>query len=364
MTLKNLLINKNALRRITRIYLPVILGFYLLLTALGFYTDRAPETLNLAQDFTGRKPVVYSPAYNVEFFGLEKLHPFDSTKYRHIIEGLEAAGALKDSDIIAAAPPDAGLLHLAESDEYLASLQHSWTMARVMELPFLRIFPDRLTRNLLLAPMLYQTGGSLLAAKAALKFGWAVNLGGGFHHASFDGGQGFCPLADISLIVKYLRREKLAQKIMIIDLDAHQGNGHETDFRGDEDVYILDAYNGEVYPHDEEAKKAIRIKLELPAFTNDASYFPPLHNALQRAFQEFKPDLVIYNAGTDLLTGDPLGALDISADGVVKRDEMVTEAAREAKVPLVMLLSGGYQKSNAAVITRSLLNLRAKFSAF
>ena len=129
-------------------------------------------------------------------------------------------------------------------------------------------------------------------------------------------------------------------------------------------VYILDMFNVHIYPHDEEAKKAIRIKLDLPAFTNDASYFPPLYNALHRAFQEFKPDLVIYNAGTDLLTGDPLGALDISADGIVKRDEMVSAAARQAQVPLVMLLSGGYQKSNAAVITRSLLNLRDKFKVF
>lgn len=355
------IINKHALRRITHFYAPLAMGLYALLSVLGYVTDSPVKTLNLAADFKGKKPVVYSEAYNVEFFGLEKLHPFDSTKYRHIAEGLAAARAATAGEMIEGAEPDAELLQLAESPAYLAGLQSSWTMARIMELPFLRFFPDHLTRNLVLRPMLYQMGGSLLAAKAALKTGWAVNLGGGFHHASYNDGQGFCPLADISLIVKELRREKQARKIMIIDLDAHQGNGYETDFKGDNDVYILDAYNEDVYPHDEAAKAAIALQIALPAFTGDAVYFRALKAALPKAFAAFKPDLVIYNAGTDLLSGDPLGALDISPEGVLRRDEMVTAAARDYKVPLVMLLSGGYQKSNAGIITRSLLNLDAKF---
>jgi len=361
MSWRDKIMSKGAWRRITRIYAPFALGVYALLTVLGILTDRPIQTLNLQADFKGKKPVVYSEAYNIEFFGLEKLHPFDSTKYRHIAEGLQAAKTLSAAEMIEGAEPDEALLQLAESPEYLESLQSSWTLARIMELPFLRLFPSHLTRNLVLRPMLYQMGGSLLAAEAALKSGWAVNLGGGFHHASYNDGQGFCPLADISLIVKELRREKKLQKVMIIDLDAHQGNGHETDFTGDKDVYILDAYNGEIYPHDEVAKQAIALKMELPAFTGDAVYFRELSKALPQAFRDFKPELVIYNAGTDLLSGDPLGALDISPEGIIRRDEMVTAVAAAHKVPLVMLLSGGYQKSNAGIITRSLLNLDGKF---
>ena len=361
---RDVLLNRKALRRITRIYVPLVVGVWLLLEVLGFVTGSALPRLNLAQDFVHLGPMVYSDRYNIEFFGLEKLHPFDSAKYRRILDVMVAEKAVTREQLITAAPPDDALLRLAESDEYLNSLQSSWTVAGIMELPFLRFFPARLTRHLVLDPMLYQTGGSVLAAKAALVRGAAVNLGGGFHHASYNKGMGICPYADISLVIKYLRQQKLAQKFMIIDLDAHQGNGHETDFGDDADIYILDAYNGEVFPHDEAAKRGIDGKVELPAFSGDAEYFPPVRVALDKAFKTFKPDLVIYNAGTDILTGDPLGALDISAPGIVKRDEMVFQKATDAKTPIVMLLSGGYQKSNAGVIAASLLNLRRKLGLF
>ena len=365
MKFSEFIINKAALRRITRIYIPFFLAIYLLLQGAVLATNRPPAPpLQLAQDFAGKVPLVYNENYNIEFFGLEKLHPFDSVKYREILDILLNKKAVDRSKLIDAAPPDDALLHLAHSDDYLKSLQSSWTLARIAELPFLRFFPSHLSQNVLLEPMLYQMGGSLLAAEAALKFGWAINLGGGFHHASYSNGEGFCALADISLIVKYLRREKQAQKIMIIDLDAHQGNGYETDFISDADVYILDVYNKDVFPHDEYAKKGIDLKVELDAFAADAEYFPKIEKAMDKAFSEFKPDLIIYNAGTDLMTGDRIGALDISPAGIVKRDEMVFQRALGKKVPIVMLLSGGYQHTNAAVIADSLLNLQKKFKLF
>jgi histone deacetylase 11 len=362
MEISKYIFNKNAGRRITHIYIPAILAVYLLLLIAAFMTDRPPSPpLDLAQDFQGKTPIVYNDNYNIEFFGLEKLHPFDSAKYQKILAVLLAKTGLKRDQLIQAAIPGSDLLHLAHSQEYLDSLQNSWTLARITELGFLRFFPSHLSRNLVLEPLLYQMGGSLLAAKAALKSGWAVNLGGGFHHASYSKGEGFCPLADISLIVKYLRTEHLAQKVMIIDLDAHQGNGYETDFHGDKDVYILDAYNKEIYPKDLHAKESIRDKVELDALTMDQVYLPAVKKALDKAFSEFKPDLVIYNAGTDILTGDPLGSLDISPKGVMERDEMVFQRALDQKYPIVMLLSGGYQRTNAKVIADSLLNLRQKF---
>ncbi|TAL27560.1 MAG: histone deacetylase [Alphaproteobacteria bacterium] len=364
MNLKNFIFNKAALRRITRIYIPCFVAIWLLLTGAAFMTEKSMSPLQLPQDFTGRLPIVYSDNYNIKFFGFEKLHPFDSVKYGEILDNLLAHQALKRNQLIEAAPPDDALMHLAHSDAYLQSLQSPWVLARIAELPFLRFFPARLARNVLLVPMMYQMGGSLLAAQAAMKTGWAVNLGGGFHHASYANGSGFCALADISLIVKYLRQEKQAQKFMIIDLDAHQGNGHETDFKGDDDVYIIDAYNKEIFPHDTAAKDGIDLKIELESFTSDTEYLDRLQKALDKAFVEFKPDLIIYNAGTDLLKGDPLGALDITPEGVIKRDEMVFGYALDRKVPIVMLLSGGYQRSTVQVISDSILNLKKKFKLF
>lgn len=358
------IVNKSALKRIFFIYLPVLLAGYVALVVAGITTTRHPPPLDLSQSFKGKMPIVYSDDYNITFYGLEKLHRFDSAKYGKIVAALEAAGAVDRQKLIAAAPPSRELLELAHGRDYLDSLESPFTLAKILELPPVRLLPSRLAHNVILEPMLYQAGGSLLAARVALQKGWAINLGGGFHHASRDNGEGFCPIADISLVIKYLRREKLAQKFMIVDLDAHQGNGHETDFGDDADVYILDIYNKDVFPHDEAAKQGIDMQVELDSFTGDAEYLAKTGKALDAALDAFKPDMIIYNAGTDILAGDPLGGLDVSAKAVSKRDEMVFRRARRDGIPIVMLLSGGYQQTNAATIADSLLNLRAQMGLF
>lgn len=362
---KDRLYNKNVRKRFLYIYAPVALALFITLNVAGLLSDNSDgKVLDTAQSFADNVPVVYSPKYNIGFWGLEDLHPFDTKKYMRIHDTLQAQHPVAVKKFIAAYKPSAELIGLAHGAEYFASLQSSWVLARITELGLLRFFPDRLARNLILEPMLYHMGGSLLAALAALEHGWAINLGGGFHHASHDDGGGFCALADISLIVKYLKREKKISKAMIIDLDAHQGNGHGRDFTGDKDVYIVDFYNADVYPRDEDAKRGIDLGFEMRAFSGGKIFFDALETALPQAFKNFDPDIVIYIAGTDGLEGDPLGALSISEDGIVKRDEMVFQIAREHKKPVVMLLGGGYQKSNARVIARSILNLRQKFGLF
>jgi len=360
---KDRLYNKNVRKRALYIYLPILLVL-LGNVAVAMFVVPEDNFLNPAQSFHENIPVVYSPHYNMSFRGLEELHPFDSKKYGRIYAALNQEKPEAARHFITAAKPDAVMLNLAHTPEYLESLQYARTIARITELGFLRVLPDKLAHNLVLEPMLYQTGGSLTAALAALEHGWAINLGGGFHHASAGNGEGFCPLADIGLVIKFLRRDGKIKKAMIIDLDAHQGNGHETDFTGDEDVYILDIYNADIYPHDTKAKQGIDQKIELRAFSGDKLYFSLLDKALPQAFAAFQPDIVIYIAGTDILEGDRLGALSISAEGIIKRDEQVFQQAFDHDVPVVMLLGGGYQKSNAPIIAQSILNLDQKFGLF
>lgn len=359
------LINKKALKRIFYIYAPFALIVYGVLWITGLMaTPMDMRKLDPVADFSNNTPIVYSDYYNIEFFGLEKYHPFDSVKYRHVYEALlQKFPDLQRTHIPASVitPP---YLALAHSPDYLASLESSWTLAKITELGFLRFFPSNLAHNLVLEPMMYQMGGSLLAGVAALQHGWAINLGGGFHHASYDNGEGFCPLADISLVVKYLRAEHKIKRAMIIDLDAHQGNGHGTDFGDDPDTFILDAYNDEIYPHDEQAKRGIDAAIPLAAFTSDTEFFAKIEPKISSAIDDFKPDIIIYVAGTDILDGDPLGALSISRAGIIKRDEMVFRAALERKIPVVMLFGGGYQKSNAEIIAASIENLAQKFYLF
>lgn len=187
---------------------------------------------------------------------------------------------------------------------------------------------------------------------------------GGFHHASAGSGGGFCPLADLTLSIRMLQRDypDRVKNVMLIDLDAHQGNGHERDFLKDDSVFIVDFYNSQIYPGDEFAKKGISMNVPLKrSMHNDTKYLPLLKQKLEESFDRFKPDIIYYNAGTDCMEGDPLGDMDLTPDGIVQRDEIVFDAAFSRKLPIVMVLSGGYQKSNAFVIALSIANLKKKF---
>ena len=143
----------------------------------------------------------------------------------------------------------------------------------------------------------------------ALEKGWAINLSGGYHHASAKKGGGFCIYADITLCIRHLQKSvpSRVKKAMIIDLDAHQGNGHETDFLGDENISIIDVYNHNIYPGDYAAAKAIKRDVELSSHDNDEAFLKKLRENIPAEIESFKPDFILYNAGTDCLVGDPLG---------------------------------------------------------
>ncbi|CAN0882043.1 Histone deacetylase 2 [Linum grandiflorum] len=221
----------------------------------------------------------------------------------------------------------------------------------IVEVPPVAIFPNCLVQKKVLYPFRKQL---------AKERGCAINVGGGFHHCSSEKGGGFCVYADISLCIHYAFARLDISRVMIIDLDAHQGNGHEMDFSTDKRVYILDMYNPGIYPLDYEARRFIDQKVEVVSGTTTAEYLSKLDDALKVAGRMFDPELVIYNAGTDILDGDLLGRLKVSPVGISNRDEKVFRFARERDVPLVMLTSGGYMKSSARVIADSIGNLSKK----
>uniref|UniRef100_A0A182PSH1 Histone deacetylase 11 n=1 Tax=Anopheles epiroticus TaxID=199890 RepID=A0A182PSH1_9DIPT len=312
-----------------------------------------------------RVPIVYRDEYGVRFLGLQKLHPFDAAKGGNIYRLLRTNGVIKsDEDVYAPNEITLEELLVVHTKRYIDSLkQWSLNVAKIAEIPPLLFVPNCFVQRSYLRPMRYQTGGSILAARAALEsgLGWAINLGGGFHHCSADRGGGFCPYADITLTVKMLLSSgKGIERILIVDLDAHQGNGYARDLMEDRRVFIMDMYNYRIYPRDQTAKLAIRRAVELKPHTDDEEYLRKLKNCLHQSIAEFEPNFIIYNAGTDILKGDPLGLLDITPEGVIERDEFVFRSALERSIPLVMLLSGGYLRSSARVIANSIVNLRAK----
>uniref|UniRef100_A0A671TER1 Histone deacetylase 11-like n=1 Tax=Sinocyclocheilus anshuiensis TaxID=1608454 RepID=A0A671TER1_9TELE len=282
-------------------------------------------------------PIVYSPEYNITFLGLEKLHPFDAGKWGKVIRFLKEEQFITDEIIVLAREASEADLLVVHTTRYLNRLK--------VEMQCL-LWP---------CPVLSLL---FLAGKLAMDRGWAINVGGGFHHCSSDKGGGFCAYADITLAIKFLfERVEGVARATIIDLDAHQGNGHERDFLEDGRVYIMDVYNRHIYPGDGYAKRAIKRKVELEWGTEDMEYLQKVELHSEGALNEIRPDIIIYNAGTDILDGDPLGGLAISPQGIIKRDEIIFRAARRRGIPILMVTSGGYQKKTARIIADSILNL-------
>ncbi|KAM7423300.1 hypothetical protein PAMA_011044 [Pampus argenteus] len=304
-------------------------------------------------------PIVYHPDYNITFMGLEKLHPFDAGKWGKVIRFLKEEQFITDSNIVEAREATEEDLLVVHTKRYLNRLKWSLVVATITEIPPLVFLPNFLVQRKVLRPLRTQTGGTIMAGKLAVDRGWAINIGGGFHHCSSDRGGGFCAYADITLTIKFLfERVEGISRATIIDLDAHQGNGHERDFLDDGRVFIMDMYNRYIYPGDGYAKKAIKKKVELDWGTEDSEYLQKVELHSEGALNEVRPDIIVYNAGTDILDGDPLGGLCISPQGIVKRDEIVFRAARRRGVPILMVTSGGYQKKTARIIADSILNLQ------
>ncbi|RKY47379.1 MAG: histone deacetylase [Candidatus Neomarinimicrobiota bacterium] len=304
-------------------------------------------------------PIIYSPKYNIILFGIQKLHPFDTEKYKKVYKCLRHNVGIKKDQFYTPEKVSDEDLKLVHTDRYLKSLNNSKVIAQIAEVPILKFIPNILLRKRLLIPMKYGTGGTILGTELALKYGWAINLSGGYHHAKSNSGGGFSFYADIPIAIYKLWQKDPTLKVMIIDLDAHQGNGYESVLKNDDRIVIVDVYNCQIYPRDYEAKQYITYDFPIVSYTKDDEYLSII-DSIRKIISIEKPNLIIYNAGTDIDENDPLGRLKISEEGTIKRDEIVFESAKENNVPILMLLSGGYSKQSAIIISKSIENILTK----
>ena len=317
--------------------------------------------------------VVYHPRYNIDLLGLERLHPFDSRKYGRAWAVLrkELGAELSKYHTSVDRPVSDQELLSVHSQEYLASLKNSRTIAMTLEMPMFQICPAWLLRWRVLQPMRWATRGSVLAARAALETGLAVNLSGGYHHAKPASGEGFCVFSDAALIVRQLLAEGLMQKterVAYIDLDAHQGNGVCHQFRSETNIFIFDMYNRDIYPRDDfEARE--RIDCNLPVSFNciGSEYLRLLKSSLPPFLDSLSKSgtikLGIYNAGTDVFAGDKLGGLCLSEGDVLARDLFVMRELWERRIPAVILLSGGYSGQSFRLVASTVLELIKRHSS-
>tara|TARA_B100001093_G_scaffold202749_1_gene194735 strand:+ start:1347 stop:2240 length:894 start_codon:yes stop_codon:yes gene_type:complete len=187
---------------------------------------------------------------------------------------------------------------------------------------------------------LVATGGTVLAAKLSINNGLACNTAGGSHHANFDGGAGYCVFNDVAVATQYLLDRELAKRILIIDLDVHQGNGNSDIFKNDKNVFTFSMHSKSNYP----AKKSISdLDVELEDNIEDLEYIKLLKIYLSQLNKE-NFDFVFYIAGVDIHFNDRLGKLKVSDEGIRSRDEIVIENFFSKNIPLCGVLGGGYNK--------------------
>jgi acetoin utilization deacetylase AcuC-like enzyme len=175
----------------------------------------------------------------------------------------------------------------------------------------------------------------------ALEEGVAVNVGGGFHHAYPDHGEGFCVLNDFAVAIRSLQKNKIVERAMTVDCDVHQGNGTAAIFGGDHTVFTLSIHQENNYPY---PKPPSSLDINLDDGVGDEEYLRELAKGLDGALAEFNPDLIFYMAGADPYRDDQLGGLRLSLEGLQRRDRLVFEKARAKNIPVAVTLAGGYAR--------------------
>ncbi len=184
--------------------------------------------------------------------------------------------------------------------------------------------------------------GTIECVKFSIKNGISMNIAGGTHHAFKDRGEAFCMLNDQAIAANYLLNNNLANRIMIVDLDVHQGNGTASIFKGNKNVFTLSFHGEKNYPFKKEQSD---LDIGFPDNTNDKFYLNKLQDVLPKVINEFEPDFLFYLSGVDVLESDKLGRLALTISGCKRRDKFVLELCRKNKLPVQISMGGGYSVS-------------------
>jgi acetoin utilization deacetylase AcuC-like enzyme len=313
--------------------------------------------------------LVYSDAYYLPIGN----HVFPAEKYRRIHDRLISTAVADRSDFIEPQPATDQDILLVHKPEYVEKLRKGTLSPREemeMEIPFSRELADAFW---------LAAGGSILAARQSLADGVCISIGGGFHHAFPDHGEGFCMIHDVAVAIRRLQREDKIHTAMTVDCDVHQGNGTAAIFAGTRtasallpsssvstvqppanaprgkirgahagDVFTISLHQHNNYPL---WKPPSSIDVDLPDGTNDEDYLAWLDNALSSGLRQFEPDLLCYIAGADPYREDQLGGLSLTIEGLKRRDELVFRVARARGIPTMVTFAGGYAHNVEDTVT-------------
>ena len=267
-------------------------------------------------------------------------HRFPATKYALLREALTSRG-LVDPDWLCESPAatweELGRLHTAD---YLDAIRHGTldeASIRRIGFPWSPELVERTRRSV---------GGTVAGARWAIRHRRAAHLAGGTHHAFPDHGEGYCVFNDVGVAIRVLQAEHPGLRAAVIDLDVHQGNGTAACFADDPSVFTLSLHGRRNFPF---RKQVSSIDVELDDGCDDTTYLSQLDRALPRVLA-FRPDIVFYIAGADVLDADALGHLSLSLDGIEARDRRVLDALDAQRIPVVMVMGGGYSKPIEATV--------------
>ncbi|QIL76163.1 histone deacetylase [Hymenobacter sp. HDW8] len=269
-------------------------------------------------------------------------HRFPMLKYELLPEQLLREGTITEANIFAPQPPVAVEILRTHTADYYRRLrlgQLTRQEERATGFPWSEQLMEREVTIL---------GGTIECARRALQHGVAANIAGGTHHAFADRGEGFCLLNDQAAAANYLLAYELAiQKILIVDLDVHQGNGTAAIFQHEPRVFTFSMHGARNYPH---RKEQSDFDLPLADQTDDATYLKLLADTLPRLVDEVQPDFVFYLAGVDVLATDKLGHLGLTREGCRQRDQFVLNLCHRHQLPVVVCMGGGYSERIADIV--------------
>ncbi len=277
-------------------------------------------------------------------------HSYPMDKYRLVPERLLAEGILTPDVIVEPQPIALGDILRVHTPAYVHAFINGTLERKAMlrlGLPWSQELVHRAFAVI---------GGTLGAARAALRDGIAANLAGGTHHAFADHGEGYCVFNDLVIVLRRLRADGCISRALIIDLDVHQGNGTAALCQTDPDTFTFSMHGENNYPA---RKEQSSWDIALPDGTTDEQYLGLLEESLPVLLQQARPDLILYQAGVDVLRGDRFGKLTLSMAGVGERDRFVCAYARRAGIPLVVTLGGGYARDINRIVTAHCQTVRA-----
>ena len=282
--------------------------------------------------------LVYHPHYDLHL----GLHVFPSQKYRLLRDRLLYTRFACEDDFVEPEPATDRDILLVHDRAWVAKLKDgtlTYDEIVKLEIPYSRQTMDAIWTA---------TGGTILAARLALESGVGFNVGGGFHHAFAGHGEGFCAVNDIAVAVRRVQQDGAIRRAMIVDCDVHHGNGTAAVFAGDQSVFTLSIHQANNYPLE---KPVSSLDIHLADGTGDQEYLERLQNGVSAALAMFRPELLIYVAGADPYAEDQLGGLSLTFPGLMERDRLVLGRAVREKIPVAVVLAGGYAASVEDTIT-------------